>query len=353
MKSMPQFFYGAATPKGFRSLFPEIYDTDWRVYILKGGPGTGKSTLMKQIADKRSGEQIVYAPCASDPVSVDAVIFPDSRQCIIDGTAPHILEPEYPGVCEQLVDLGSCWTGEKLRKNKAQILELFSQYKSEHARAGRYINAIGTLLCDNHKLALSAADVAKTGCYAASLARHEFPKKKINDGSETKCFLSAVTPDGHIVLEETVHTLCDTVIAVEDDYGAVGKIILGVLRGSALDSGLDIITCLCPLSQTEKIEHLIIPSLSLAFCTSNSFHRIKNASRRIHARRFTDLKKLSENKQKITFNKKTVRELMKCASSCMRNAKKIHDSLEECYKNAMDFKKVDKIKKKLFNEIDE
>ena len=44
-------FLGANTPKGFVSLFDELYNpydnTD--AYIIKGGPGTGKSTLMKSV----------------------------------------------------------------------------------------------------------------------------------------------------------------------------------------------------------------------------------------------------------------------------------------------------------------
>ena len=47
-------FLGANTPEGFISLFDELYDPaeDWRAYIIKGGPGTGKSRLMRRVADE-------------------------------------------------------------------------------------------------------------------------------------------------------------------------------------------------------------------------------------------------------------------------------------------------------------
>ena len=43
------FFLGANTPQGFVSRFDQLADwrEGWREFVLKGGPGTGKSTLMR------------------------------------------------------------------------------------------------------------------------------------------------------------------------------------------------------------------------------------------------------------------------------------------------------------------
>ena len=44
-----EFFASANGYTGFRSYFDEIFDSrDYTaIYVLKGGPGTGKSTLLK------------------------------------------------------------------------------------------------------------------------------------------------------------------------------------------------------------------------------------------------------------------------------------------------------------------
>ena len=44
------YFAAANTYKGFESFFDEIFNTEKleRIYILKGGPGAGKSTLMQR-----------------------------------------------------------------------------------------------------------------------------------------------------------------------------------------------------------------------------------------------------------------------------------------------------------------
>ncbi|MBO5797021.1 MAG: ATPase, partial [Clostridia bacterium] len=46
-----RFFLGANTPGGFVGYMPESYAAGegWRVYIIKSGPGTGKSTFMRRV----------------------------------------------------------------------------------------------------------------------------------------------------------------------------------------------------------------------------------------------------------------------------------------------------------------
>jgi Cdc6-like AAA superfamily ATPase len=59
------YFLGANTPYGFYSLFNELYnpDSDDKIYLIKGGPGTGKSSIMKRVAseaEKNGYDVLVY-----------------------------------------------------------------------------------------------------------------------------------------------------------------------------------------------------------------------------------------------------------------------------------------------------
>lgn len=88
-----EFLLGANTPQGFVSRFDQLADPadGWREFVIKGGPGTGKSTLMRNIA----GALSPYSPhmelihCSSDVDSLDGVIFHDLKIAIADGTLPH------------------------------------------------------------------------------------------------------------------------------------------------------------------------------------------------------------------------------------------------------------------------
>lgn len=90
-----RFYLGANAPTGFYSLYDQLIAPGEAedVVILKGGPGCGKSTLMKAVARKAEerGLRVEYIPCSGDPESLDAIILPERRAAIVDGTAPHVV----------------------------------------------------------------------------------------------------------------------------------------------------------------------------------------------------------------------------------------------------------------------
>lgn len=98
------FFLGANSEEGFSSLYEQLLGGRFDdLLILKGGAGSGKSTFMRRVgaAVERTGERVVYINCSGDPDSLDGAIFLDRRAAIVDGTAPHVLEPSYAAACER------------------------------------------------------------------------------------------------------------------------------------------------------------------------------------------------------------------------------------------------------------
>ena len=86
------YFLGANSKDGFYSLYHELIDLKQanRLYIIKGGSGSGKSTFMKSLANRlKDKSRIEYIHCSADPDSLDAVVLCDLGCAIVDGTAPH------------------------------------------------------------------------------------------------------------------------------------------------------------------------------------------------------------------------------------------------------------------------
>ena len=57
------------------------------------------------------------------------------------------------------------------------------------------------------------------------------------------------------------------------------------------------------------------------------------------------------SKAKLNFAKKASKELIEEAYSALKSAKEIHDELESCYIEAMDFDKVEEMRKSVFKRI--
>ena len=114
-------FAASNSGKGFCSYYGDIFSekTILRRYLIKGGPGTGKSSFMRTVAQgaRDEGAYVEYDRCSSDPSSLDAVVI-DSKIALIDATAPHNVEPELVGARDELVDLGRFWDSDMLFENR-------------------------------------------------------------------------------------------------------------------------------------------------------------------------------------------------------------------------------------------
>ncbi|OXS57723.1 hypothetical protein B1A99_16880 [Cohnella sp. CIP 111063] len=97
-------FLGAATPQGAVDFVPGLTDGLKR-YLLKGRPGSGKSTMLKRLAAaaaERGFDAEVYH-CGFDPNSLDMVVVREVGFAIFDSTAPHEYFPDRPS--DEIVDM--------------------------------------------------------------------------------------------------------------------------------------------------------------------------------------------------------------------------------------------------------
>lgn len=348
-----KYFLAANSCEGFINKFDNCYNPNenWQAYIIKGGPGTGKSSFMKYVTRKATekGINCVLCPCSSDPDSLDALIMPEKKVVILDGTAPHTLDPKYPAVCEEILNFGEFWESEKL-KGKSEIIEITNQNKALHTTASRYLQAVGQLMLDNYKTALTCTQKTKVLNFAEKLC-NRYIEKSGGKPYEWVRFIGGIGPKGVISFPQTIENICNEIVVISDYYGAASNIIIEQVRQNALESGYEIITLKNPFLPSLITDHIIIPELSLAFVTENSYINFKNDSRRIHARRFTTNKLLHQSKERLKFNKKAITHLLNSASDTLLLAKTTHDQLESYYIEAMNFNELEKFAEKFCKKI--
>lgn len=339
-----KYFLAANSSEGFVSYFDRNYDynDDWRAYIIKGGPGTGKSSFMKYIVvnaiDK--GYTVELCPCSSDPDSLDGVIIKEIKTIILDGTSPHEVEPRLPGVCEEIINLGEFWNDKKLRDNTQKIIDITNKNKKLHKTASAYISISGELIYDNFLLAQHFTNCQKVKTYAKKFAAGIIPKKNKNVANEWPRFVGGVTPKGVIAFKKTIEEFYDNVVVIDDKYGVASNIIMENIRGKALAYGYEIITLKNPFLPSKIIDHILIPELSLAVVREYEYMTFDKQYRRVHSRRFTDINVLREHRSRLTFNRRIARELLLGAIETLSKAKLVHDELEKYYIDAMDFERM-------------
>ena len=358
METKPQalhYFLGANTPQGFVSRYDQLGSAqqDWRCYVIKGGPGTGKSTLMKQVAAAcpEPGMELIH--CSSDADSLDGVILPRRKIALADGTLPHPIEPRYPGAYEVTVPLFGCWDDDLLYRKRKEIVELTQKISGLHEHCVRFLAAAGSLLGDSYRMALEVTDKAKISRYAAAFAARELGKPKAYAPADRARFLSAVTNRGPVLFEETARALAPRLIFVEDRWGAASRQLLGAVRSQALRAGFEVVSCYCPMAPFDKLDHLFIPEAGVGLMTQNRFHRLTMTPvRTIHARRFCDEQSLQLRRKRISFNARAAEQMLEQAAALMAEAKRLHDRLEEHYGEATDFGAVEALGAELARKIE-
>lgn len=348
-----QYFLGATSKNGFTTHFGEkISDNSNFTYILKGGAGTGKSTLMKMILKTFDDiDEITAYYCASDPSSLDAIYLKKAGVIVVDGTAPHVFDPLYPGVCQKIVNLGDHWDSEKLMADANEIISVTDNNHKWHARCKNFVKALSALFEDTINISSDATDYKKLSSFIERLSRKLLPKKKSDQGKTYYEQLSALTPFGYSTLSATLEQY-DYIYLLNDPFFAASDIFLRDFATVACNKGYDVIASECTLFSPVTYEHLLLPELKIAFLSLNSLNDFdfENA-KKINFFRFYKKEILTQKKARLCFNKKACEELLAESTSALKNANDIHSDIEAYYIESMDFDAINKKITELVSEI--
>ncbi len=350
-----EYFPGSNTPEGFFSYYDYILNSREanRIIVLKGGPGTGKSTFMKRVATHflSLGYDIELLHCSSDPDSLDGVCVRDAGFLILDGTAPHVVDPKAPGAVDEIINLGNCWDKEKMLRCKNTIIDTNEKISEKFARAYRYLEAAKSLQEQiSRDLSLLTDDLGIKAEMLDAAKRIVPDGGNGKEGHERKAFLSAITPLGRVNYIDTFVKNAECVYSIEAEFVPdSGKFMTGIAQ-LLLQNGVDIHTFYCPMSPDKKLEHIYVPQSGLFITTQNTYHRAKSAENEY----VTDLNKYVKMRD-VTLDTVSDMEfynlLINRASDTIAEAKELHDELEKNYIPNMDFDMVETLYTNLIESI--
>ncbi len=403
-------FAGGNTVLGFFSYYD--YIIDWEkakgIYILKGGPGTGKSTFMKDIGNEavNNGYDVEYFHCSSDSDSLDGIAIPELKIAMIDGTPPHIIDPKYPGIVDKIVNLGDFLNQNELMKDNKTIIEKRKEIKKYFDRAYRYLRSAGILYEDIESFYSNALNISKVYRVEGELINELFKDMKTykKEGRQRHLFASAITPKGLVNYLESILTTSrvykikvssgidiettvvnDTVACIgtganadagaitgtrasidagtakvtDADIGAAATAerLIRKIKEAAVERGYNVECFYCALFP-KKLEHIVIPELDISITTSNKYHNASvnhDASDKVWET--IDISKcynkniLNNYKQIIIESEKQFNTLLNIAINSINKAKLFHHDTEGYYSMSMDFESLGLYKERIKNEV--
>lgn len=353
------YYAGGNTARGFHSLYDSNLQGLDRVYILKGGPGTGKSSLMKKIGHEwaEKGLDIEFLHCSSDTSSIDGVLISALKVGIVDGTAPHVIEPKAPGAVEQYINLGEAWNVQILATHKKAIQKLTNQINHAYKQAYATFKQALDIHDDWEKIYIDNMDFEKADQLTNKLIQSFFGKIKLNKKSDVRHrFLGAATPEGAV---DFVPNLTEDIVKryfIKGRPGSGKSTMLKKLAAAAEAKGFDAEVYHCGFDPN-SLDMIILRELGIAIFDSTAPHEY------FPSRAGDEIIDMYEQliapgtdeiyEDKIAPIAAGYKAKMKEAISYLAKAKEHHDELETIYVSAMDFSIVEGIQNKIAEEIRE
>ncbi|MBP2654680.1 MAG: hypothetical protein H6Q73_2249 [Firmicutes bacterium] len=350
-------FPGGNTPQGFFSYYNYIIPVDAnRIFILKGGPGTGKSTFMRKIGEAMisQGHDVEFHHCSSDNKSLDGLVIPDLQVAFIDGTAPHIVDPKNPGCVDEIIHLGDFWDEKGIVPHKKTIIDYNAEISRNFQRAYRLLNAAKSIYDDIAAINSSALDIAEANRVAEELIEKIFAGVNTRGaGKVRKLFASAITPDGPVNYLESSVWNQKSCYVINGNPGTGKSTIVQKVISMAVVRGLDVEVFYCPLDPM-KPEHLVIPSLDVAVTTSNMPHVyniVMKAAGTIEMNQYLNSTVIKKSEDAIAYDEEVFLELFIKSVACIKQSKELHDQLEAYYIPNMDFQAIQNLWQRTYERV--
>ncbi|WP_418791577.1 PRK06851 family protein [Phosphitispora sp. TUW77] len=358
-----KMFPGGNTSQGFYSYYDNIIEPDAkRIFVIKGGPGVGKSTLMRAIGETMfdKGYSVEFHCCSSDNSSLDGVCIPEIGIAMLDGTAPHVVDPKNPGAVDEIVHLGDFWDENLLRKNKSAIL------KTNHL-VGRFFQMAyfalkeAKVIRDEWESYITEAmSFAGVNAVTLKISKEIFSDVKPDFSRPAKArhlFASAITPDGSINYLDTILQDIRKLYIIKGEPGSGKAALIAKLTDQAAGLGLDSEQYHCSLIP-QNIDVLVIPKLSAAVANLSEpvcFDPIclpnLEISEEINLSAFLNSETLSHYAEEIIGCKTRFHAAFNRAVKRINQAKAEHDLMESYYVPAMNFKHINAKKEELLARI--
>lgn len=319
------YFACANSGTGFINNYNNCFKNLEHIYIIKGGSGTGKSYFMKRAAKKALslGMNVEYYWCSSDPNSLDGLIINNISVGILDGTAPHTMDPIYPGAYDEIINMGDFWNTQVLKQHKKEIFSLNAEKSSLFALIYEHLAVAHQAEMTRRNILIKCVDYPKLCAAAQRIALNLLSNNKNEIRSN---FSQGITMDG-LIKYDNYSKHANFIYNLEDKF-EISYLFYTNLNEKLTNSRMLGMSALCPTD----INTIYTTDSKILFDTNNM-----QANKTINMQRFI-------SKETYKLEKGLIDKLKICKDNMLNNVsvifnkiKKTHFELEDIYCSAMDF----------------
>lgn len=360
MPTVRHLFPGGNTHYGFYSFYDYLaYPQIDRKFILKGGPGVGKSTFMKKMGQsfEQEGFDIEYHWCSSDNNSLDGLVVGKHNFCFLDGTSPHTTDPRYPGAVDEIINLGEYWDRSRLNAERESIVKLTDDISRCFARAYLRLKEAKAAYDEWQSFYDEASNKSAVNRNITALS-DDFLRASIpNNKNPRHLFPGAITPEGLVHRADSLIDKGFTLFAVKGSPGSGFKRLFAHLLNSIELAGVYAEVYHNPFNPDE-IDLIILPETQLVLIdiSANIFNYISDLPTNKYRRildfdQFANKDILTNYSSLIDDAQQRFHNNLNGAVELIKMAKTKHDELEGIYIPAIDFDAVNALREKLFSEL--
>jgi len=336
-----KYFAASNSGEGFVSYYPQIFDKIPTVYVIKGGPGTGKNRMMDVVAKKAvsDGADVEYFYCSSDPASLDGIII-NSSVAMADGTAPHVYEPLTVGAHENILNIGQFWDNSVLQRQRDIIEYLCMRKKESFSRAYDLLSAALKIESIKKSVVFPYINYEKIGASVERICTEELLPS--GEGIEDIRLCNSIGMSGIFRLP-TYEMLASRIYCIVDFAGIAGE-YFAALKTVLSQKKADLYLSYDPINP-RFYDAICERSTRCTFCKYTKDEQTKLLDNEelcericsINTQKFIDYKGWRFVRDEWSRLDKLQEEIMSMAEDEMRKISNYHFAVEEIYSAAMDF----------------
>ncbi len=339
------YFAAANGFSGFRSYFGEVFKPSEyrRIFILKGGPGTGKSSIMKRVCGyfQNKGYETEAIFCSSDSSSLDGVIISRgaSKFAVLDGTAPHESDARYPGAIDEIVNLGAFWNSDSLASRRDEIISLNKTKSYHYKNAYSYLRLSGEVFFES--TAILSKSYANDETEIKEILSELFPTERKKTLKTN--LLGAFNKDGYTRLSPNMPI--ERSVSVLGKYGSE-YIFLNHILCEAKNKRLSYIRYPSPYADSLTEGIYFTDSRLWIGISADSVQSVDSS-------RFLKFDSLDAVEERLAYLERIFNDLLAHSKEEFGKASSIHFALEGIYSPTMNFEEITKVADGLISNIEQ